>query len=58
MWASWSNLSSWFEDEKGASNLDIICIGPNSSSVFQKSDRSYWANLDNLLKKFYYGVVN
>ncbi|MCP2507070.1 MAG: hypothetical protein NLN64_02080 [Candidatus Thalassarchaeaceae archaeon] len=49
MWATWSNLSSWFEDEKGASNLDIICRGPNSSSVFQKSDRSYWANLDNLL---------
>ena len=49
MWASWSDLSSWFDDEKGASNLDIICRGANSSSVFQKSDRSYWANLDNLL---------
>ena len=49
MWASWSDLSSWFEDEKGTSNLDIICRGANSSSVFQKSDRSYWANLDNLL---------
>ncbi len=49
MWASWTQISSWFNDENGVSNLDIRCQGPIESSVYQKSDRSYWAKLNNLL---------
>jgi hypothetical protein len=48
MWANWNTISSWFEDENGVANLDIICTGEKDSSIFQHSDRSYWANLDDL----------
>jgi hypothetical protein len=46
MWADWRQISSWFNDELGVSNLDISCFGDANSNIRQNNDGSFHANIE------------
>lgn len=48
MWADWNQISTWFSDELGVSNLNITCIGDENSNVRQIQDKSFHANIQYL----------
>jgi len=43
--ASWEEVSSWFDDESGVSNLDVVC-NSGGSEISQSIDGSLWINVD------------
>ena len=48
--ANWQSVSSWFLDESGVSNLEIICsVDGSSNGVSQSIDRSLWLNVDGIV---------
>ncbi|MFL2957641.1 MAG: hypothetical protein ACJZ4Z_02490 [Candidatus Thalassarchaeaceae archaeon] len=48
MWADWEQISTWFSDELGVSNLDISCFGDLNSNIRQSIDGSLYANIEHL----------
>jgi len=48
MWADWEQVSTWFNDELGVSNLDISCFGDLNSNIRQSFDGSLYANIEYL----------
>lgn len=49
-WVSWQELSSWFEDESGVSNLEIECMAGDTGEISQSIDRSLWVTVDGLVE--------
>ena len=45
IWADWDEVSSWFSDEGGVSQLDISCTGAPSLELTEGADRSWWAEI-------------
>ncbi len=45
--ADWNQVSMWFEDEAGVSNLEVLC-NSIESQVSQGIDGSLWINIDGL----------
>ena len=45
VWADWDDVSSWFSDEGGVSQLDIQCTGVPSLQLNEGADRSWWAEI-------------
>ena len=45
IWADWDDVSSWFSDEGGVSQLDIRCTGAPSLELTEGADRSWWAEI-------------
>ncbi len=43
--ASWEEIASWFDDESGVSNLDVIC-NSDGNEISQSIDGSLWINVD------------
>jgi len=43
--ASWEGIASWFDDESGVSNLDVVC-NSGGSEISQSIDGSLWINID------------
>ena len=43
--ASWEEVASWFDDESGVSNLDVVC-NSGGSEISQSIDGSLWINVD------------
>ncbi len=43
--ASWEGIASWFDDESGVSNLDVVC-NSGGSEITQSIDGSLWINVD------------
>ena len=41
VWANWNSVSSWFNDEKPISQLEINCSSDSSTNINQLSDRSF-----------------
>jgi len=48
IWADWEQISTWFNDELGVSNLDISCFGDLNSSIRQNINGSLYANIEYL----------
>ena len=48
MWADWEQISTWFNDELGVSNLDISCFGDLNSNIRQSINGSLYANIEYL----------
>ena len=48
MWADWQQISTWFSDELGVSNLDISCFGDLNSNIRQSINGSLYANIEHL----------
>ena len=42
--ASWEGIASWFDDESGVSNLDVIC-NSGENQISQSIDGSLWINV-------------
>ena len=47
--ASWQDISSWFYDESGVSNLDVFCSS-GESQISQSIDRSLWVFVDEIVQ--------
>ena len=45
--ASWEELASWYEDESGVSNLEIVC-NSEGEDVAQSIDGSMWINVNGI----------
>ena len=43
--ASWEEIASWFDDESGVSNLDVVC-NSGGNEISQSIDGSLWINVD------------
>ena len=43
--ASWEGVASWFDDESGVSNLDVVC-NSGGNEISQSIDGSLWVNVD------------
>lgn len=43
--ASWEGIASWFDDESGVSNLDVVCNSAGNE-ISQSIDGSMWINVD------------
>jgi len=43
--ASWEEIASWFDDESGVSNLDVVC-NSDGNEISQSIDGSLWINVD------------
>jgi len=43
--ASWEEIASWFDDESGVSNLDVVC-NSGGNEISQSIDGSLWVNVD------------
>ena len=43
--SSWEDIASWFDDESGVSNLDIVC-NSGGNEISQSIDGSLWINVD------------
>jgi len=43
--ASWEGIASWFDDESGVSNLDVVC-NSDGNEISQSIDGSLWINVD------------
>ena len=43
--ASWEGIASWFDDESGVSNLDVIC-NSSGNEISQSIDGSMWINVE------------
>ena len=41
IWADWERISSWFNDEKPISQLQIDCNSETSANIYQLSDKSF-----------------
>ena len=41
IWADWNIISSWFDDEKPISQLEINCNSEPSANIYQLSDKSF-----------------
>ena len=45
--SSWEDIASWFDDESGVSNLDVVC-NSGGSEISQSIDGSLWINVDGI----------
>ena len=43
--STWEDIASWFHDESGVSNLDVVC-NSGGSEISQSIDGSLWINVD------------
>jgi hypothetical protein len=43
--ASWEEIATWFDDESGVSNLDVVC-NSGGNEISQSIDGSLWINVD------------
>ena len=43
--SSWEEIASWFDDESGVSNLDVVC-NSGGNEISQSIDGSLWINVD------------
>ena len=43
--SSWEGIASWFDDESGVSNLDVVC-NSGGNEISQSIDGSLWVNVD------------
>ncbi|MFL2975837.1 MAG: hypothetical protein ACJZ42_05950 [Candidatus Thalassarchaeaceae archaeon] len=43
--SSWEGIASWFDDESGVSNLDVVC-NSGGNEISQSIDGSLWINVD------------
>jgi len=43
--SSWEDIASWFDDESGVSNLDVVC-NSGGNEISQSIDGSLWINVD------------
>ncbi len=43
--STWEDIASWFDDESGVSNLDVVC-NSGGSEISQSIDGSLWINVD------------
>ena len=43
--SSWEGIASWFDDESGVSNLDVVC-NSSGNEISQSIDGSLWVNVD------------
>ena len=53
--ATWEVLSSWFDDESGVSNLEVVCSvfgseDAGSGLAYQSIDRSLWIDVEGLVE--------
>ncbi len=45
--SSWEGIASWFDDESGVSNLDVVC-NSGGNEISQSIDGSLWINVDGI----------
>ena len=45
--STWEEIASWFHDESGVSNLDVVC-NSGGSEISQSIDGSLWINVDGI----------
>ena len=43
--SSWEGIASWFDDESGVANLDVVC-NSDGNEISQSIDGSLWVNVD------------
>jgi len=43
--STWEGIASWFDDESGVSNLDVVC-NSGGNEISQSIDGSLWVNVD------------
>ncbi len=41
IWADWNSISSWFDDEKPISQLQVNCNSESSANILQLTDKSF-----------------
>ncbi len=48
--ATWQEVSSWFTDESGVSNLEVYCFTDSGVEISESIDRSLWLNVEGVVQ--------